>query len=148
MSKLTSYELALRLVDLSVLNPEGFTYHSETFEKPFDGFAVGGVYTSYALNAFTEFGIPTTDVERDKLIANLAEAIDDVGGTEQLQQTAFFFGGWGVETTAGRRYVLDIVTLEPTEDDARERCEERNQEAYGVFENGEYVATVYVKEVN
>lgn len=148
MSKLTSYELALRLVDLSVLNPEGFTVHSQTFDKPVNGFAVGGVYTSYALNAFIEFSVPTTDTERDKLLARLTEAIDDAGGTEQLQQSAFYFGGWDAETTAERRYVLDIVTLEATKDDAVERCEHRNQDAYGVFEDGEYVDTIYVKEVN
>ena len=141
MHHFSSYELADFLVSLSLTAPDGFTVHSETLCPPTVGYTVGGVYTSYAGRDLFRYDIPKTEGERVRIVSRLADVIHACGGTEQLCQEAFFFGGWGTESTASEGYVLDITTVHATEDEAREKARERNQEAFGEFRDFKYVDT-------
>ena len=123
MSKITSYEIAERLVSLSLIAPNGFTVHSQSFCPPEQGWTVGGVYTSYAGKHLYQFDLPTTHAERLEVIDALADVIYGCGGPEQLQILPFFFGGWGVESTAGEHFVIDITTVHETHAEAIETAQ-------------------------
>ena len=134
-----SYELAHFLVSLSLVNNEGFTVHSETLNPPLEGFTVGGVYTSYAGRDLFKFAVPKTEADRLLVVNKLADVIHGCGGPEQLCQEAFFFGGWGIETTAEELYVLDVTTVHATEDEARETARKRGQDSFGEVREYKYV---------
>jgi hypothetical protein len=148
VSKLTSYELADRLVSLSLIAPSGFTVHSQTFVPPTDGFTVGGVYTSYAGRHLYQYDVPTTEAERIVVCTRLADVIHGCGGTEQLQQEAFFFGGWGVESSAGEHFVIDITTVYESRVAAKAVALERNQHAFGEVRGFKYQGDTDTVEVN
>jgi hypothetical protein len=126
----TNRSLATRLIDLSLIAPKGFTIHSETFSPLEQGFTVGGVYTSYEGRHLFKYWVPSTEAERLKLIDRLEEVIHDVGDVAQLQQEAFWFGGWSAINGLGEVYYLDVTTVYESKVAAEAVAKERKQLAF------------------
>jgi hypothetical protein len=144
----TNRSLATRLIDLSLIAPKGFTIHSETLAPLNEGFTVGGVYTSHEGRHLFKYDVPTLDSERFKLIDRLTEVIKDCGGVAQLQQEAFWFGGWSAETSAGDVYFIDVTTVYESKVAALAVARERNQLAFSQIAGFKWLEDFQLGEVN